>query len=140
MKEKERYVYHEVSNEVEQYVCYYDIEECQELFDDEEVLNRLNQQNKEIKYLQKLNTEIIMQNKNILKDAEIINQENQQLKQIQKQLAIDELEKLKFAVLDFSNGYWRYFKKNGEEFMKSTDLENCLKEFCANQIEKLKGE
>ena len=55
----------------------------------------LNQQDKEIKYLQKLNTEIIMQNKNILKDAEIINQENQQLKQSQKQLAIEQLERVK---------------------------------------------
>ena len=52
MEEKERYVYHEVSNEVEQYVCYYDIEECHELFDDEEVLNRLNQQDKRIKELE----------------------------------------------------------------------------------------
>ncbi len=55
----------------------------------------LNQQDKEIKYFQKLNIEIIMQNKNIIKDAEIINQENQQLKQSQKELAINELEKAK---------------------------------------------
>ena len=51
--EKERYVYYEGGNEVEKYVCYYDIEECQELFYDEEVLNRLNQQDKEIKKLKK---------------------------------------------------------------------------------------
>ena len=83
------------------------------------ITKKLNQQDTRIKELEK---------------------ENQQLKQTQKQLAIDKLEKLKFAVLDFSNGYWRYFKKNGEEFMKATDLEIFLKEFCDNQIEKLKGE
>lgn len=61
----------------------------------DKIIDLLNQQDKEIKYLQKLNTEIIMQNKNILKDAEIINQENQQLKQSQKQLAIEQLERVK---------------------------------------------
>ena len=48
----ERYVYHEVSNEVEQYECYYDTEECCELFDNEGILNRLNQQDKRIKELE----------------------------------------------------------------------------------------
>ena len=43
MEEKERYVYHEVSNEVEAYECYWDNQECCELFDDKAVLNRLNE-------------------------------------------------------------------------------------------------
>ena len=67
MEEKERYVYHEVSNEVEQYECYYDTEECYELFDDEDVLNRLNEQDFELKKLNQENIKLI--------------EENQQLKQ-----------------------------------------------------------
>ena len=53
-----------------------------------DVVKRLNQQDKDIKYLQRLNTEIIIQNKNIIKDSQIVEQENKQLKQTQKQLAI----------------------------------------------------
>lgn len=91
------------------------------------ICNLLNKQDKEIKYLQKLNTEIIMQNKNILKDAEIINQENQQLKQSQNQVAIDELEKFKNYIFTRI-----YLTANGDEEKINTYVD--LK------IKNLKGE
>lgn len=87
MKEKERYVYHEVSNEVETYECYWDNQECCELFDDKAVLNRLNEQDYELKKLNQENIKLI--------------KENQQLKQSQKQTAIEELEKVKEKALHF---------------------------------------
>ena len=67
MEEKERYIYHEVSNEVEHYECYWDNKEGCELFDDEAVLNRLNEQDFELKKLNQENIKLI--------------EENQQLKQ-----------------------------------------------------------
>ena len=81
MEEKERYIYHEVSNEVEHYECYWDNKEGCELFDDEAVLNRLNEQDFELKKLNQENIKLI--------------EENQQLKQSQNQVAISELEKVK---------------------------------------------
>lgn len=66
--------------------------------------------------------------------------ENQQLKQSQNQKAIEELEKLKLSILDFSNGYWHYFNKTGDAYITSEDLESCLKEFIDNQIKELEGE
>ena len=80
MEEKERYIYHEVSNEVEHYECYWDNKEGCELFDDEAVLNRLNEQDFELKKLNQENIKLI--------------EENQQLKQSQKQLAIDKMTEL----------------------------------------------
>ena len=67
MEEKERYKYREVSNEVEHYECYWDNKEACELFDDETVLNRLNEQDFELKKLNQENINLI--------------EENQQLKQ-----------------------------------------------------------
>lgn len=87
MEEKERYVYHEVSNEVEQYECYYDTEECCELFDDKDILNRLNQQDKRIKELETCLDEEIESNVNLYNLRLKTEQESQQLKQ---QLAITE--------------------------------------------------
>lgn len=53
---------------------------------------------------------------------------------------IERLEKVKDDILDISNGYWRYFLKNGAEYMLASDLESCLEEFIDNQIEELKKE
>lgn len=51
---------------------------------------------------------------------------------------IEQLEKVRDSVLDFSNGYWKHFVKNGKEYMMSSDLESCLEEYIDNQIEELK--
>ena len=65
MEEKERYVYHEVSNEVETYECYWDNQECCELFDDKAVLNRLNEQDYELKKLNQENIKLIKENQQL---------------------------------------------------------------------------
>ena len=65
MEEKERYVYHEVSNEVETYECYWDNQECCELFDDKAVLNRLNEQDYELKKLNQENIKLIKENRQL---------------------------------------------------------------------------
>ena len=83
MEEKERYVYHEVSNEVETYECYWDNQECCELFDDKAVLNRLNEQDYELKKLNQENIKLI--------------KENQQLKQQQRIAELE--EQLKNAIV-----------------------------------------
>lgn len=52
--------------------------------------------------------------------------------------AVEQLEKVKDSILDVSNGYWRYFMTNGAEYMLSSDLESCLKEYIDDQIKQLK--
>lgn len=56
------------------------------------------------------------------------------------QLVINSFKNLTASILDFSNGYWRFFMKNGEEYMKSADLKSCLNEFTNKLINELKGE
>lgn len=93
-----------------------------------------------------------------LKECEKLTQENEDLKDKLKcacqkyhakceylhnqanQLVISSFKNLTTSILDFSNGYWRFFMKNGEEYMKSADLESCLKEFTNKLINELKGE
>ena len=118
MEEKDRY-YCLIDFELRDYESNKDIHSLYELDD------LLNQQDKEIKYLQKLNTEIIMQNKNLIKDAEIINQENQQLKQTHKQLIINVLENIMSLC---RNGISNYYSLN----YVCTIIED--------KIKKLKGE
>ena len=52
--------------------------------------------------------------------------------------AVEQLEKVKDSVLDVSNGYWKHFMTNGAEYMLSSDLESCLKEYIDDQIKQLK--
>lgn len=90
-----------------------------------------------------LKEEVIYQKNYVREEIKIqgyLLEENQQLKQSQKQLAIEELKKLKLSILDFSNGYWHYFGKTGDAYMTSSDIESCLKEVFENQIKKLRGE
>ena len=110
MEEKERYEYHEVSNEVETYECYWDNQECCELFDDKAVLNRLNEQDYELKKLNQENIKLI--------------KENQQLKQ---QLAITEkalelaCEHIKEDLKcdDTENEIYNYFKTQAKEMLEN---------------------
>lgn len=71
-----------------------------------ECVDILNQQDVNIKYLQQLNNEIIIQNKNIIKDSQIVEQENKQLKQTQKQLAIEKLEQILNYMYHASNNHY----------------------------------
>ena len=119
MEEKERYKYREVSNEVEHYECYWDNKEVCELFDDETVLNRLNEQDFELKKLNQENINLI--------------EENQQLKQ---QLAEKdkEIEYYKKQVKKFNNEAQKYF-----EDAYCNDFHNQDKiSFCIEQLEKVK--
>ena len=118
MEEKERYIYHEVSNEVEHYECYWDNKEGCELFDDEAVLNRLNEQDFELKKLNQENIKLI--------------EENQQLKQSQNQVAISELEKIYNLFEPYENSQKDTIlcANNGISFV----------DYLENQIKSLKGE
>ena len=55
------------------------------------------------------------------------------------EFAIQQLERVKEDVLDISNGYWRYFMKNGKEYMTGDDLESCLNETIDQIIKELEG-
>lgn len=56
------------------------------------------------------------------------------------EFAIEKLQRVKDSVLDVSNGYWRYFMKNGQEYMMPNDLEGCLNETIDTIIKELEGE
>lgn len=111
MEEKERYVYHEVSNEVEQYECYYDTEECYELFDDKDILNRLNQQDKRIKELENENKQLKKQlaektltieqiNKAFIENRSLWKGKYEQSNQDKISFAVEQLEKVKEKLLE----------------------------------------
>ena len=118
MEEKERYKYREVSNEIEHYECYWDNKEGCELFDDEAVLNRLNEQDYELKKLNQENIKLI--------------KENQQLKQSQKQLAIGELRRIKEYILINDE----YDEEVGCNIIETFDLLEDIRD----RIEQLGGE
>ena len=78
------------------------------------------------------------ENVNYLKNR--ILEETKNYNQDKISFAVEQLEKVKYSVLDFSNGYWRYFMKNGKEYMTSSDLNSCLKEYIDDLIKELKGD
>lgn len=103
------------------------------------LLQRVSEQNEEIENLNKEWVQSIHDWKEIIKkkDKQIAELEEHDMA-FHNQLAVEQLEKVKDSVLDFSNGYWRYFAKNGEEYMKYSDLESCLKEYIDDPIKQLK--
>lgn len=58
----------------------------------------------------------------------------------QNSVAIQQLERVKDNILDIGNGYWRYFMKNGKQYMTSDDLESCLNETIDQIIAEIKQE
>ena len=103
MEEKERYIYHEVSNEVEHYECYWDNKEGCELFDDEAVLNRLNEQDFELKKLNQENIKLIEENQQL----------KQQLHELPKKI-VEEVEKnfTEYLPLKYKTGAGFYCRLN----------------------------
>lgn len=103
MEEKERYIYHEVSNEVEHYECYWDNKEGCELFDDEAVLNRLNEQDFELKKLNQENIKLIEENQQL----------KQQLHELPKKI-VKEVEKnfTEYLPLKYKTGAGFYSRLN----------------------------
>lgn len=77
---------------------------------------------------------------NLLKQAQnlVVMHDDEQIMKDKIQFCIGHLENARNSILDFSNGYWRYFAKNGEEYMKSSDLESCLEEYIDDKIKQLK--
>lgn len=75
-------------------------------------------------------------------DAKIkeLEQENQQLKQQLHKLPKEIVEEVKDDLLDFSNGWWRYFMTDGCEYMLSSDLQGCLDEIIDTILKKYGGE
>ena len=131
MEEKERYVYHEVTNEVETYDCYWDNQECCELFDDKAVLNRLNEQDYELKKLNQENIKLIKENQQLkqqLEDAEenidnlelqlreqyqLVDEKVQQLHDLPKKI-VEEVEKnfTEYLPLKYKTGAGFYSRLN----------------------------
>ena len=101
--EKERYVWKTVKNSNFSYACIYDSKDGRNLYTNELILNMLNQQDKHIKELENSNqknqdyywSEINKLDELYNKDLEERLEEVKQLKQSQKQLAINELLRLK---------------------------------------------
>ena len=50
------------------------------------------------------------------------------------------VEEVKDDLLDFSNGWWRYFMTDGCEYMLSSDLQGCLDEIIDTVSKKYGGE
>lgn len=69
------------------------------------------------------------------KDKEI-----QQLKQQLHDLPKKIVSEIKDCLLDFSNGWWRYFITDGCEYMLSSDLKGCLDETIDTILKKYGGE
>lgn len=65
-----------------------------------------------------------------------LEQEKQQLKQQLHDLPNKIVEEVKDVLLDFSNGWWRYFMTDGCEYMLSSDLQGCLDEIIDTILKK----
>ena len=64
----------------------------------------------------------------------------QQLKQQLHELPKKIVSEIKDCLLDFSNGWWRYFMTDGCEYMLSSDLQGCLDETIDTILKKYGGE
>lgn len=60
----------------------------------------------------------------------------QQLHDLPKKI----VSEIKDCLLDFSNGWWRYFMTDGCEYMLSSDLQGCLDETIDTILKKYGGE
>ena len=49
------------------------------------------------------------------------------------------VEEIRDCLLDFSNGWWRYFMTDGCEYMLSSDLQGCLNEIIDTILKKFGG-
>ena len=147
MEEKERYEIH----------IYDDV--CVDLYDNG-VLNKsvndtyklenlLNQQDKRIKELEEeLENYKLCRcvdcsseyEKGLETSIDELEKENQQLKQQLYDLPKKIVGEIRDCLLDFSNGWWRYFMTDGCEYMLSSDLQGCLDEIIDTILKKYGGE
>ena len=127
MEEKERYV---IRYDLDYKQCLIDTEENQGVGDYIKIVKLLNQQDKRIKELEKENKKANINN--YLADYWLAEKKNQQLKQSQKQLAIEELEKIYNLFEPYENSQKDTIlcANNGISFIDYLD----------NRIKELKGE
>ena len=65
-------------------------------------------------------------------DGQKYNELKQQLHDLPKKI----VEEVKDGLLDFSNGWWKYFMTDGCEYMLSSDLQGCLDEIIDTILKK----
>ena len=94
----------------------------------EDITNLLNQQSKRIKELEDMVIEYKNKLYRRLDQVDNLIKENAQLKQQLNDLPKKIVGEIKDCLLDFSNGWWRYFVTDGCEYMLSSDLQGCLDE------------
>ena len=113
-------------------------------------IERLNEQDKRIKELEE---ELAKQKEKYdklygcykktsnedLYDKYRLAEETQQLKQQLHDLPKKIVEEIRDDLLDFSNGWWRYFMTDGCEYMLSSDLQGCLDEIIDTILKKYGG-
>ena len=123
MEEKERYV---IRYDLDYNQCLIDTEKNQGVGDYIRIVKLLNQQDKELSKLRA--------------SYQQVKEENQQLKQQLHELPKKIVSDIKDCLLDFSNGWWRYFMTDGCEYMLSSDLQSCLDETIDTVLKKFGGE
>ena len=113
-------------------------------------IERLNEQDKRIKELEE---ELAKQKEKYdklygcykktsnedLYDKYRLAEETQQLKQQLHDLPKKIVKEIRDDLLDFSNGWWRYFMTDGCEYMLSSDLQGCLDEIIDTILKKYGG-
>ena len=97
----------------------------------------LNQQDKQIKELEEENLSLQEQS---IRDNQNWIEETTQLKQQLHDLPKKIVGEIRDCLLDFSNGWWRYFMTDGCEYMLSSDLQGCLDEIIDTILKKYGGE
>ena len=70
------------------------------------------------------------------KRLEYLTEKYFELKQQLHDLPNKIVEEVKDDLLDFSNGWWRYFMTDGCEYMLSSDLQGCLDEIIDTILKK----
>ena len=93
----------------------------------------INKQDKRIKELEQENLSLQEQS---IRDNQNWIEETTQLKQQLLDLPNKIVEEVKDDLLDFSNGWWRYFMTDGCEYMLSSDLQGCLDEIIDTILKK----
>ena len=100
------------------------------------ICSLLNKQSNRIKDLELLLNADKKIETNSLNGFEKLRQENQQLKQQLHDLPNKIVGEIRDCLLDFSNGWWRYFMTDGCEYMLSIDLQGCLDEIIDTILKK----
>ena len=106
------------------------------IFDDDnyfKLVDLLNQQDKRIKELEQENLSLQEQS---IRDNQNWIEETTQLKQQLHDLPKKIVGEIRDCLLDFSNGWWRYFMTDGCEYMLSSDLQGCLDEIIDTILKK----